>query len=221
MARRSLAFKQAAEEVEKGHVKDHKDYSQNGEATVIAEVFGSFIGRFLEIGACDGLLVSNTLSLVERGWSGVMVEPSPRAFLELQKRHGTNPHLTLVHAAVGLGYGMSKFWDGPSAEGYATTEESNRAKWQHLAVFENPFYVPLIPVSEILREFPGPIDFLSIDTEGTSTELFLGFPLDSIRPKALCIEHDGNLSECLTWASYWKYKEVARNAENLVFVLEN
>jgi FkbM family methyltransferase len=197
-----------------------KDYSQNGEQRLILEAFGGYVGRFLEIGACDGLIVSNTLALTELGWSGVMVEPSPRAFMELQKRHGANPNLTLVHAAVGLDHGMSPFWDDPTIGGYATTEEGNRAKWQHLAKFQSPFYVPLIPISVILEQFPAPIDFLSIDTEGTSTDLFLAFPFATIRPRAVCVEHDGRIDECLAQAQRWQYREVARNGENLVLVNE-
>ena len=197
------------------------DYSQNGEASILSGIFGSFVGRFLEIGACDGLLVSNTLSLVELGWSGVMIEPSPRAFLDLHKRHGSNPRLTLIHAGIGLGHGLTPFWDSPLAEGYATTEETNRAKWDHLAKFDPPFYVPLIPIASVLEAFPGPVDFLSIDTEGTSTDLFLTFPFDSVLPRAVCVEHDGRIAECLEQAQRYRYKEVARNGENLVLVGEN
>ncbi len=196
------------------------NYSQNNEQELILKTFGGFIGRFLEIGACDGRLVSNTLALVELGWSGVMVEASPRAFLALKARHGANPKLTLVHAAVGLEYGMTKFWDSPVAEGYATTEEPNRAKWQHLAAFEPPFYIPFVPVESILHSFPGPVDFLNIDTEGTSTDLFLAFPFASVRPRLVCVEHDGRIDECLAQAMRWGYREIGRNGENLILVHE-
>jgi len=199
------------------------DYSQNGEQRVILEAFGGFVGNFLEIGACDGKLVSNTLALVERGWSGVMVEPSPRAFMALHERHGNNPKLTLVHAAVSTGweYGFSEFWDESTIGGYSTTEESNRAKWQHLAKFPGPFWLPTIPMSAILSQFGNNIDFLSIDTEGTSTDLFLEFPFGGVRPNVVCVEHDGRIDECLTQAHRWKYREMARNGENLVFVHES
>lgn len=200
-----------------------QDYSQNGEQQHILRIFGDFVGRFLEIGACDGKLVSNTLALVEHGWSGVMVEPSPRAFVALQERHGDNPRLTLIHAAIGLDDCVIPFWDDPTIGGYATTEEGNRAKWQHLAGFaKQPFYVPSIPVSrfaEVESLFSGPFDFVSIDTEGTSTDLFLAFPLGVIRPKVICVEHDGRIPECLARAQKFGYREVTRNGENLLFML--
>jgi FkbM family methyltransferase len=198
-----------------------KDYSQNGEQAIILKTFGSFVGRFLEIGACDGVLVSNTLALTELGWSGVMVEPSPQAFMALKQLHGSNPKLTLVHAAVGPRYGMTKFWEEQTIGGYSTTEEGNRAKWQHLANFPQPFYVPVIPVEVLLAEFPGPVDFLSIDTEGTSTDLFCTFPFAAVLPRVVCVEHDGRIAECLAQAQQWGYREVARNGENLVFVRES
>lgn len=197
-----------------------EDYSQNGEQRLILNYFGGFVGRFLEIGACDGLLVSNTLALVELGWSGVMVEPSPRAFIVLKDRHGENPNLTLVHAAVGMDYGLAKFWEESTIGGFSTTEETNRAKWQHLAAFAQPFYVPMVPVSALLRDFPGPIDFLSIDTEGTSVDLFLTYPFEAgNQPKVVCVEHDGRIGECVCHAEGWGYREIARNAENLVFAV--
>ena len=34
-------------------------------------------GFFLEIGACDGFLLSNTLFLERYGWKGIISEPSP------------------------------------------------------------------------------------------------------------------------------------------------
>src|ERR1039458_6385235 len=119
-------------------------YSQNNEQELIQKVFGDFVGRFLDIGACDGTWLSNTRDLVERGWSGVLVEASPRVFLALQELHATNPRLDLVNAAVGLRSGLLTFWDSPTAQGYSTTEVGNRDKWKHLAGEWGKFYVPVV-----------------------------------------------------------------------------
>ncbi len=60
-------------------------YSQNDEERVILELVGDGKGRFLDIGAFDGVMFSNTRALVERGWCGICVEPNPFTFLKLLK----------------------------------------------------------------------------------------------------------------------------------------
>jgi len=60
-------------------------YSQNNEEDVILNYFGSFVGTFLDCGANDGVTLSNTRALAERGWCGVLVEPSPKAYARLKE----------------------------------------------------------------------------------------------------------------------------------------
>ena len=193
-------------------------YSQNNEEEIILRVFGDKVGRFLDIGACDGITNSNTLALVERCWSGVLVEPSPGSFMALEARHGKNPKLKLVHAAVGACCGLTEFWDSPITFGYDTTERSNRNKWDHLAKFRRPYFVPTILIEQLLATFGNSFDFISIDTEGTSAGLFGLLPLTiGLRPRVICVEHDGHFSECLGKATAHGYREISRNAENLIF----
>ena len=197
-------------------------YSQCDEERYILDTFQGTVGTFLDIGALDGKTGSNTLALVERGWSGVLVEPSPNAFLALQKRHGKNFKLHLIHAAIGLSYGLTKFWEDPQIEGFATTEECNRAKWEHHVKFPAPYFISTVPVSLVLAMFPpnGP-DFLSLDTEGNSVDLFREFPFtNDLRPRMVCVEHDERIPECLTVAEAWRYREIrpARNPQNMLLV---
>ena len=42
--------------------------------------------KFLEVGANDGVLQSNTLELEELGWDGILIEPSLTAFKALEAR---------------------------------------------------------------------------------------------------------------------------------------
>jgi FkbM family methyltransferase len=193
-------------------------YSQNDEQKFILDAVGASVGRFLDIGANDGAYLSNTLALVERGWGGVLVEPSPWIFSDLLKRHGGNPELALVHAAIGLEYGLTRFWDSTKQDGLSTTEERQREQRAWQAEFGNPFVIPVVPLRALLERFPGPVDVLSIDTEGTSVDMFLAFPLAEKLPRAVCVEHDGRIGECMDFASSCGYRVATRNAENLVFV---
>lgn len=193
-------------------------YSQNDEQRLIAEAVGGTVGRFLDIGANDGAYLSNTLALVERGWSGVLVEPNPWTFARLVERHGDNPRLTLVNAAVGLEWGMTKFWPATTDTGLSTTEEDQREKRAARAAYRQPFHIAVVPLEVLLKRIDGPVDVLSIDTEGTSVDLFLRFPVAKYTPRVICVEHDGKQDQCCRHAASLGYWEVGRNNENLVFV---
>ncbi len=167
-------------------------YSQHDEERVILEVFaGSVPGRFLDVGAGDGREYSNTLRLAELGWEGVLIEPSPGAFPALAERHAGNPKLKCVRACLGLETSEVVFHDAP--KWYGTTEAGNVEKWKGITAFTD-IAVPQISIADFLRENPGPYDFISIDTEGSSTRLFAAWPGESW-PMAWCVEHDGNHAE--------------------------
>lgn len=104
-------------------------YSQSSEEQAILDAVGDKTGTFIDIGAYDGKTFSNTLALVERGWSGVMVEPSLAGFSQLLDRHGSNPRITLVHGIVGHGAGLTGFWNTDDA--VSTTQQGNYDRWKH------------------------------------------------------------------------------------------
>ncbi len=177
-------------------------------------------GRYLEIGAYNGIDYSNTWFLTEqRGWSGVMVEAGLHAFIKLLENHGANERITLVHAAV-VGNGDSNinacipFWE--NAATFSTTEESNRDRF-HFEGFSRPFYVTALSIEWLIQTFPGPIDVLSIDTEGTSVDLFKRFlDMRTIKPRCICVEHDGRVDEVLEHAAKYGYRQIMGNEENIV-----
>ena len=194
-------------------------YPQRDEEAVILKVFqGMEPGRFLDIGAYDGKTFSNTLALAERGWSGVCVEPSPTAFVGLLKTHGANPRITLVNAAVNDGHGMVRFWDS-GGDAISTTDPDHKAKWIKKAnVPYREIYVRAITVPLLLQEFPGPYDFVDIDTEGTSADLFMQMPWRGIRPRAICVEYDDKKNMILQHAAQCGYRLRRKFPENLLLV---
>src|SRR3990167_7319584 len=76
-------------------------YSQKKEDHHIWNYFKDKLpGNLLDIGANDGRLFSNSLWLIEHGWGGVMVEPSPKAFKKLCDNHFSNSKLYLMQYAI-------------------------------------------------------------------------------------------------------------------------
>lgn len=78
-------------------------YSQYGEDGIIEEIFrriGISNGFFVEFGAFDGISLSNTRHLWEKGWNGVMIEQSPSAFAKLKQNYAEHSNVKTLNAFV-------------------------------------------------------------------------------------------------------------------------
>lgn len=188
------------------------NYSQGEEQKHILEHCGP-TGRFLDIGAWHAKNLSNTRALYERGWSGVLVEPSPEPFLGLLREYGNDDRVSLIMAAVGDN-GLKRFH--ASADALSTSSEDNFQKWRDVGGFYGRYWVQSVEVKFIIDNF-GPFDFVSIDTEGTSVEVFRSLLATHARPRCICLEHDFKNVECLSLAKQYGYREVYFSGENQVF----
>jgi FkbM family methyltransferase len=159
----------------------NKDYSQHGEQAHILKFFGERKGRFLDIGAFDGVTGSNTMALAELGWSGVCIEANPFNFPKLIANK--LPQVEYINAAVMSQAGLVKFVD---AQGQCGT------------CLEKPF----LPGSLIVREYRvaaitpkmicdaigGDFDFISLDVEGVDLDVLRGLAPVATAARLLCIE---------------------------------
>lgn len=221
-----------------------KMHSQNEEEKYILQAVGDNIGRFLEIGSWHATDKSNTRTLLERGWTGLMIEPSPGPFLNILRscsncgatpaeihgerkaptcecgstgRYGNDPRLDLICAAVAVGRtGLLKLHATDDA--VSTSEESGFERWKSIGGYYGSFWTPIISLQQILNQF-GDFDFVSIDSEGTSVDLFIDLLRFAMRPKCICVEYDDRLAECTDAAGVAGYRQVYRSGENCVFSL--
>ena len=75
-----------------------KDYSQSGEQEHILhylDTIGIKIGHLVDLGASDGVTMSNTRALIERGWTGELYDGDPKGAKDVTKlwithKFGTN-----------------------------------------------------------------------------------------------------------------------------------
>jgi FkbM family methyltransferase len=147
-------------------------------------------GVFVEFGAADGVTHSNTFILESSyGWKGVLLEPLPWAFNELQRRR---PRAACLNVAVDPGYSekpkpMTLITAGQysSLTGYQDSDKHSSIRSKGRAV-----RAKCINLNDELRKIipSRVIDFLSIDVEGPELDIIKGFDFDSISVKALTIE---------------------------------
>lgn len=151
-------------------------------------------GYFVEFGACDGRMMSNTLLLEKAyGWTGILAEPNPRWHAGLAGNRGC----AVSHLCVAAESGQEvTFLDVPAMPELsrlaATTpddvHEKNGNRAQTL-----PITVRTVSLGDLLDSHgaPGIIDYLSVDTEGSELEILRAFDFDRYRIRLLTVEHAG------------------------------
>lgn len=199
-------------------------YSQNNEEQVITahfETLGLTNGHFLDIGANDGILFSNTRRLYELGWSGACVEPCPLAFRKLMAAYTDEPRVSLYNMALTVDSPkISEFWDsGSASEGLVSTlEKAHRDIWAAEWVYSK-YYIKPVSMSEFFAHAGTDFDFINIDVEGCNMPLFAALPFQQLtKLKMLCVEFEDAREMITKVAGCHGFRLVAANGENLIFV---
>jgi len=190
-------------------------YSQSKEQGVINSLFGD-TGRFLDVGAFDGKTFSNTLKLYERGWSGVLFEPSELAFAGLQRQYDGKSRVFLVKKAVTTEGGLVKFYDS-GGDAISSTSMNHKIRWEN--GYKCKFTETMaesITFGQLFNEYGTDFDFVNIDVEGENLELLRTFPFDVCHPMCMCLEYDGHKAEMERMLAPHEYRTLYTSAENIV-----
>lgn len=139
-------------------------------------------GFYIEAGAYDGLLQSNTKFLEEEyNWTGMLIEPSPNIFKELNKNRPNNLNINkcLVNPWYSFKTIKGSFDNGPMSS------VNNIRKLENVKLID----VPCDTLENILDYYEiKKIDFMTIDTEGYELEVLQGLNLLKYRPLYILIE---------------------------------
>jgi FkbM family methyltransferase len=189
-------------------------YSQSNEEAEILKYFGDKKGKFLDVGAFNGITFSNIYQLALNGWTGVSIEASPINFAALQHNYKDLP-IQLICGAIHAGIsGIVKFYDS-NGDAVGTTEERNYEIWNKVRHFQE-IYITQFTVKNFIKKFGTEFDFISVDTEGTSADLF-GYMIELFNPQLWCVEFDDKIDYCIERATIFGYKELYRSGENIIF----
>lgn len=174
-----------------------KQYSQNDEEKKILEYFGDFKGTLLDIGANDGQTFSNSLALIERGWSAVLVEPTEAAFDKLSELHAYNVEVILVKCAIGETNSKVKLYasghhlkDKSDIALLSSVKESETERWKRAGVEFKEEEVDLVTFAALQASVGfTTYDFITIDCEGLDLEVLR--QIDLTYTALVCVEHNG------------------------------
>lgn len=197
-------------------------FSQNSEEQHILEYFGDFVGTFLDIGANNGETLSNTRALALKGWKGVLVEPSPKAFAKLKALYKGYKGFYPYQAAITNRNGKAMLQEsGPllGADDIAlvsTFYSHEQDRFKKTVTYEpvevktytwKTFYNRLT-----IKQF----DFISIDCEGADLDILK--QIDLTNTKAICLEWNDKQDLKTEFESYLDgFKLLYTSGENLLY----
>ncbi len=179
-------------------------FSQQGEDLVMYNLLYHELGienpSYLDIGAADPVLSSNTFLFYWAGCQGVLVEPNPTY---VRKLRAVRPRDVVV--PVGIGVDATEAADyfvvrnRPPLNTFSAEAAEKLRQRDGADAIERVLRIPLVPVNRIIEEHFGfAPDLLSIDIEGLDLAVLRTLDFRRHRPAVICAEakspgetHDG------------------------------
>jgi FkbM family methyltransferase len=139
-------------------------------------------GYFVEVGANQPEDLSQTFSLEQKGWRGVLIEPQPDLADALRRRRSAKVFAEACTSRSNAGSRMTLHLAG----GHSSFDRNlNLADVKPHGATE----VPTRTLDQILIDAGArSIDFISIDVEGHELDVLDGFALERWRPRLMLIE---------------------------------
>ena len=146
-------------------------------------------GFFLEIGACDGFHLSNTLGLERYGWKGIISEPSSVWHNKIKKRKCIISKKA-VFSESGLKLKFEEVKKYPELSGLK--ENLDKDNNHHLRNEANTVEVETISLNDLIGQNTSNknIDYISIDTEGSEYEILKNFDFKKHNIEIFTVEHN-------------------------------
>jgi FkbM family methyltransferase len=172
-------------------------YSQCGQDKFVNAVLypGKTDGVFVDIGANDGVTLSNTYCLEKLGWKGLAVEPIPSVFEKLK----SSRNCSTLRGCVGEKPGKAKF---RSISGYSemlsgivneydvSHEERIHREIKEKGGYYEDIEIDRFQLGDLLQEHGlTTIHYLSIDVEGAELSILKGIDFDKVRIETIGVEN--------------------------------
>ena len=154
---------------------------------VFGEVFNEMTnGFFVDVGAADGMYLSNTFLLEKRyGWEGICIEANPMFFEQLRRVRSAK----CVRAAVDADERDVEFGVRGVVGGIVDDTTDNKSGTATVVPSQTiTLRTRTLPSILEAENAPASIDYLSIDVEGVEERVLGTFPFDVYTVNCLTVE---------------------------------
>ena len=175
-------------------------------------------GFYVEIGAGDGVKISNTYLLEKVDWQGIIVDPVDYNSENIKLRKCIKDKRA-VYSKSGLKLPFLAVESNPE---YTLQGENFSGILEHIGDYSKAFRNKIIDVetvslNDLLEQYnaPNKIDYISIDTEGSEFEIIKNFDFNKYDVEIFTIEHNGasfrkDLTKLLVDKNYFRLPNVTQ-----------
>jgi FkbM family methyltransferase len=169
------------------------DSSQSGETVLLKKLAAEFSCEkwIIDVGANDGVTISNSLPFVELGWRAILIEPAPAVFKRLAINLGTHDNATCLQLACSDKSGEADLYFGTDGEdGLMSTLCRTDNEWFKTTRTAKSVSVKTETITHILKQHHAPTrpGILLVDCEGMDYEALLGLDSSQFRPTVIATE---------------------------------
>lgn len=194
-------------------------FAQFGEDVLLESIFGreKTDGYYVDVGAFNPIISSNTHAFYRKGWRGINIEPNPDLFTAFpQKRpDDINLNLAISDRNTVVKFSCDAEYSGIRDEDYLFADRNKEAR-----IIE----VETIPLRQVLdAHLPAgqSIDFMNVDCEGHDFKVLRSNDWSKYRPTVVAVEQHGptiagKVHDLLTENGYCFYCKIGLT---LLFIL--
>lgn len=209
-------------------------YGQNLEDKTINELItqkygADYIGTILDIGANDGITLSNSRYFYLQGWKAHLVEAGRNPFNALMSNTLSDFNIKCYNVALGNENKFLTFFESSNLLNQfdvglvSSLIPEETTKWRNAGITYESYEVQcynwdyFLMINGLKNE---KFDIISIDIEGMDYEVLSQMNLNELGCKILCVEFNGiNKNKYIEYANKFNLHLVNENAENLIFAL--
>ena len=199
--------------------------AQNGEDRELAKIFKQPRGYCVEVGALDGISISNTyyFEKKKRGWKCLLVEADPVSAAQCAANRPRSVTIAAAATAPELA-GEMEFQvieHNRAMSGVAFDDfQKGHFKKHNTEFAPTRIKVPARTLDSMLEEAKFPrVDFMTIDVEGHEFPVLQGFDIEKWKPKVVVLERiksepDAEIARYMALHGYEKKFNLPRDARD-------
>lgn len=197
-------------------------YSQYGQDQYLIENYfkGQSFGYYVDVGAHDGVTLSNTKAFEELGWEGICFEPQPKAFKKLQESRSCLAYNYAVTNNTGTVDFLLLEGFCEQLSGIAENYHQSHSDWikrenQSRGLAQETIKVESRKFSDIVTYKQ--IDYVSIDVEGSEMSVLESIDFNKHDIKLLGVENNYNEPHIYDFLATKGYRPVFKIAIDVFF----